>query len=252
MTTAPPVATDGCEPSIEVFPRPAGFSRISVRSECRKDELVRFTYGGVVYNRRLDANGALDVDIDCFLGLSHAVDIAFKDGSVYEATLVADDIDKVAKIAVVWNQTIDLDLHAFEDGAPFNDPRHLWNSRPGSYAAALQAIASSGRGHGFLSSIADSRGSGSRFEVYTYLYPPQRNTGFVKFSVDYQTRGARPFGASCGDGAAAKPGFQVIYTIRGGQAVREFSEFAAVPCGQSMTDAVRFTTDLLPELNVAK
>ena len=256
LAIPPKPGSAACERTIHVQPLPAGFSRIAVDAACLGGQQVRFTYGGVVYDRQLDDAGALRFDIDCFLGAAEPVRVAFKDGAVYDAVPSALDLDKVAKIAVVWNSAVDIDLHAYEEQGAAGGGRHIWASAPGSAIDAIKLIRAEQLGAGYMSSVADAHGTGGHVEVYTFVYPltvaAAASSGHVKFAVDYSTRGSRPAGSSCGDGALAGLDYQLLVSVRGGKPKRQQLSFTPLPCGVTIADQERFNTSAFPELDLSK
>ena len=256
LSISPRPGAAACEPGIRVSPLPAGFSRIAIAASCMSNELVRFTYGGVVFDRQLDTEGALTFDVDCFLGAREPVAIAFKDGAVYEAVPAALDLEKITKIAVVWNAAVDIDLHAYEYPGDLSAGRHVWASAPASVKDVVQRIRAEQIGAGFMSSVADAHGTGSHVEVYTFVYPltvgRRPASDLIRFAVDYSTRGSRPAGQACGDGAFASIDYQLLMSVRGAKPKRSLLSFTPLPCEVTIADQVRYNTSAYPELDLSK
>ena len=87
---------------------------LRITAACHPNETVQISYAGAEFLRKLNAWGALDFTLDCFAGTSSVVDVRFGDNTRKTIPVVARDLDKVSKIAVLWRAPVNLDLHVFE------------------------------------------------------------------------------------------------------------------------------------------
>ena len=102
------------EPEIATEAMSGGRMKLTLKSECRSGQDVKLTYGGATLRQRFDANGYLATVVDCFAGTKDPIELEFAGGLRKSVPTVALDLDRVTKIAVVWQAPVDLDLHAFE------------------------------------------------------------------------------------------------------------------------------------------
>ena len=216
---------------------------LRIGTPCRADQVIRFGYGDATLVRKLDGAGRLELTLDLFAGTASPIAIVFEDGSSRELPARATDLDKLEKIALIWRAPVDLDLHAFEYGATFGQPGHVWAQAPLSAQAAREQTASNRRGRGFLSRSDDGQnggdGSGDKIEVYTFFRFPEQPAGAVSIAVDYASRGELPAGAACGTGPLAEVRFETVVTSRG-RVSREAGVLAPVPCGTPLAADARF------------
>ena len=112
------------EATIAIAALPAGQAGIELRSACRAEEEVQIRYAGLEFFRRLNKEGELKFVFDCIAGSDEAAQFVFLDGSTLQRTISTRDLDLVTKVAVVWRGAVNLDLHAFEYAAEFNQPGH--------------------------------------------------------------------------------------------------------------------------------
>lgn len=233
---------------VSAQPLSAGRMRIDIDSACRAGEPVAVLYGDVRFERALDKAGQLAFVLDLFRGRDGSVAIDFKDQTRLPVDIVANDLDKVSKVAVLWRSPVNLDLHAFEYASIDGKTGHVWAGQPESAETALALAKSEGRGHGFLSFQSDASGGGDKLEVYTFWHVPGQDSGIVTLAVDNATRGSNPAGESCGTGALASVDMRVWRMLRGGTAESEDRILASVPCGRSLPLDVRYNPDSMPSL----
>ena len=249
--TSPPVAV--CGPHIlATEARDGGIMRLVFTSSCRANQDVQLAYGGAVLIRRLDQNGRLDVMLDAFAGAGSDVVLTFADGNTEKRPVVAKDLDKLTKVAVIWSAPINLDLHAFEYSASYGKAGHVWERAASTLVSAREIAAGGRRGRGYLSTSDDGRSLGDKLEVYTFLHHDEQASGVVAMGLDYETRGEIPAGMTCGNGAFAEVRYHVVTLDRRGQTARENGILSPAPCGAKIGTQVRFDPFLLPAIRVQK
>lgn len=239
-------------PEVSTEPLDGGMMRIRIAASCYPNEFVQISYGGAEFIRKLNSYGALDYTLDCFAGTSSAVELRFANGSTKSLPVVANDLDKVSKIAVTWRSGVNLDLHVFEYAAAFNGTGHFWAKSPSTLGAARLQSQSQGRGHGFLSSLDDDKSLGDKLEVYTFFHNDQQSTGAISLALDNETRGEVASGAACGQGALAEVDFQVSILPRNGKPSRQSGVLTRVECGAKLTQEARFNSSAMPGLRIRK
>jgi hypothetical protein len=213
---------------------------------------VQISYGGAEIIRKLNSFGSLDYVLDCFAGAGSGVEVRFADGTSRSLPVVANDLDKVSKIAVVWRSRVNLDLHVFEYAAKYGETGHLWASVPSSLVSARVQGQAGDRGHGFISASDDDKSLGDKLEVYTFYHNDQQSAGAIALALDNETRGENPSGAHCGQGALAEIGFDVSILPRRGQVTRQSGVLTRVECGATLTQDARFNQSALPGLRIRK
>jgi hypothetical protein len=243
----------GCgAPEVTAEPMDGGMMRIRVAAACRPNEAVQISYGGAEMIRRLDAWGALDLPLDCFVGASSSVELRFADGSRKTLPVTANDLDKVSKVAAIWRAPVNLDLHVFEYGAALEAAGHVWAKAPGSAGAAHMKSEAERRGHGFLSAADGEQTLGDKVEVYTFFHNDQQASGSIALALDYETRGESPSGATCGRGALAEVDFRVVILPRGGQPATQSGLLTRVDCGTRISKEARYNQSALPALRIRR
>lgn len=239
-------------PDVKTAPLAAGRMQVTLNSPCRAGQAVVWNYGGAQMAAKLDAAGKLDFVVDCFVGATSPVEMKLVDGTQVSLPVVAHDLDRVSKAAVIWTASVDLDLHALEFTAQHGEPGHVWSGAPVTLETVRERTEKGPRGAGFLSTPAkaDGIGVGDRVEVYTFWHRDGHAAGQITFSVDHATRGATPAGETCGTGALAEVPFRFVVHSRRGQTQRVAGLVAGVPCNATLDAGTRFNAPLLPPLRI--
>lgn len=234
---------------IDVLPLSAGRANIVIQSECRGTELVRLQYAGVEFLRRFDATGQLDFVLDCFAGDSSDIGIVFADGSQERRRVATSDLDRVSKVAIIWNSPVNLDLHAFEYSAAPDSPDHVWVGAPLTEQDARRKITATSKGHGYLSSLSDGSEPGAKLEVYTFFHAKGAQRGVISMALDYESRArSQPSPDTCGTGLYAELEYEAILLERQKAPVRLFRKFASLNCTAKLSGLDRLNHKAVPEI----
>lgn len=250
----PPAAVPAtCDvPQISTDPLIGGRMRIRFTSPCHAAQDLKLTYAGAEFVRKVDASGNFDEIVDCFAGQSSSVDVNFAGGKSKSVPVVAQDLDRVTKIAVFWQAPVNLDLHVFEYAAKSGQKGHVWANAASDAAQAQEALILDHRGHGFMSTIEDGSAGQRKVEVYTLFNYNEQAPGLITMAVDHQTRGQSPNGATCRGGALAEIPFNISIFDRKGQVTSQAGILGAADCGTQLTTATRFDDSVLTPLKIGK
>lgn len=233
-------------PTIEVAPQTGGQRQFKIQSPCRKGELVIGRYGGFIIMERFDGNGNLAFQLDCFQG-DREVDLTFMNN--WRTTNRSCSAVEVAltKVAIVWRDRVDLDLHALEYAAPPGSDYDRAAGNPGSYRTAQSDHLHSGRSRGFMSTVSDGQQLGHNVEVYTLVRHPAEPRGLIAMAVGLGSHSNAVGGELCHN--ARREPLRVdldVYVLEQGTNLRRYERaFAAQPCDGTVT---RFVTNLVPHI----
>jgi hypothetical protein len=232
-------------PAIEIAPKPGGQRQVSIQSPCRKDELVIGRYGGIVIMERLDDSGKLVLQLDCFLG-DREIALTFADDLRATNRACAMPDSALTKVAIVWRDRVDLDLHAFEYAALPGSAYDRSARNPGSYQEARSQSMQSGRSHGFMSTVSDGRQLGHNIEVYTLLHHPAEPRGLIAMAVALGANYDAANVESCNKGRPEPLRVDLdVYVLDSGMKLRSYDRtFAAAACGAPPV----FATSLIPNI----
>jgi hypothetical protein len=244
----PAKGTSCAVPAVEITPVPGGRQQLRVRSPCRKNELIIGNYGEIVIMARLDQSGNLALQVDCFLG-DREITLTFADGQ--RATNHACEMAEstLTKVAIVWQDHVNLDLHALEYAALPGSVHDRSARNPGSYQEAETEFVQSGRSHGFISTVSDGQQLGHNIEVYTLVRHPTESRGLIALVVGLGNNDAANTEAC----ASSRGGpFRVdidVYVLEPGMKLRSYERtFAATPCDGA---SPRFVANLVPNILLA-
>ena len=170
----PPSASPAPTPaqSVSAFGLPCGFAvtatampgamvALDVMDPCRPDTELEISHANLSFAARTDVMGLLTVDIPA---LETPAFITIRSDTGEEAMAIAGlpDLGAYARVAIAWNGDLGLELHAFENGADFGAPGHIWQEAPGNIAETLAG------GSGFLTLLGDPRIPQSpQVQIYT-------------------------------------------------------------------------------------
>ena len=233
---------------VSASPLPGGRLQIAIDSPCRRAQNVTLQYGGYDIVRRIGPGGQANVALDLFMGTAATVTAAFADGSSLVLDAGAGGMSDVSKVALIWQSPVDLDLHALEGGGAFGKQGHRWSGAVSTMDAAKADSTENGRGAGFMSSIDDGAHEGTKIEVYTFVHSPEQDTGAVSMLIDYASRGAKPQGEMCGQGALAEIPFTVVILDRKGRTATENGIVPAAKCGEALAGNARYLRGAVPDL----
>ena len=245
-------ARGACFPAqVTAGPLPGGRVRIETQASCRSQTWT-IRYGSVVFASNLNGSGHGVFDLDLFQGVRVAVVAEFGAGEQQAVLLPAVDLTNISKVAIIWQGTENIDLHAYEYTANHGGAGHVWSGAPATPEDVLRRSETDRKGHGFHSSYAAGGDTpGSRVQTYTFLHHPSEPNGTVSMAVDYVSRGALPEGERCGTGAKAQISLQVFVLDRNGMRT-ENQVLPAVPCGQELRERKRYQTGLLPDMKTRR
>ncbi len=241
-------------PEPKTIALPAGMMSISVRSSCRRQQAVTVSYAGLEFKRRFDADGGLDMTIDCIFGAAQPVIMTLVDGKTVSVPMSCLDLDRVSKVALIWRQPVDLDLHVFERPAAPGTAGLISMARPGMRDVARDLATTERAARGFMSSLGSAKAydgaDGVRMTVYTAFHPPQTTTQTIPVAIDFATRGDTARGETCVGGSLASPVYEIVRLTARGQVTREEGQFAALTCGAVVAPTFRFNQSLHAPLRI--
>jgi hypothetical protein len=233
-------------PIIEVASQIGGQRQFRIQSPCLKGELVTGRYGGFQIVERFDADGNLAFQLDCFQG-DREVDLTFMDNwhttnrfcSAVEGTLT--------KVAIVWRESVDLDLHALEYAAPPGSDYDRSGRNPGSFLTAQSDYFRDGRSHVFMSTVSDGQQLGQNVEVYTLVRHPVEQRGLIAMAVGLGSRNSVVGGEPCSKRGREPLRVHLdVYVLEQGTNLRSYErEFVTEPCDATPTYLV---TNLVPNI----
>jgi len=169
-----------CETALNAAPAAAGMVRLEVVARCRPGAVVEITHDRLSFAARLGADGTRTIAVPAMAERAAFV-AALADGTVLTTVARQPEAAGLDRVALQWQGHTGMHLHAYEGGAGFGDPGHVWASAPGTPKAAQ-----AGR-RGFLSVLGDPDLARPRMaEVYTY--PRGRGTpeGGTEIAVEVE------------------------------------------------------------------
>ena len=210
-----------CENALSAEPGPAGLVRLRITASCRPGAVVEITHDRLSFAARLGSDGTRTLAVPAMAERAAFV-AALADGTVLTAVARQPGAAAYSRVALQWQGRTGMHLHAYEGGAGFGDPGHVWAEAPGTPEAAKAGK------RGFLSVLGDPDLARPRIaEVYTYPRgrgAPDGGTGItVEVEVTEANCGRQIAGETllrAGDGTLRSTGLSL--EVPGCAAVGEF------------------------------
>ena len=186
----------------------AGRTRLSVAAPCHAGTTAELTYSGIRFAVPLDEAGVGEI---MTLGLEPNVDalLRFTDGVEIDFDLPFKGMNRVSRVAMVWDMPVNLELNALEFGASPGTDQHVRPENPRTFRDVRR------RGGGFLHSFRSTGGAGQNVDIYSHYKRAGGAQGVVRMMIDFASRNRERLDGTCGDGALAAPQFLVIRSDSG-------------------------------------
>ncbi|NEX48039.1 hypothetical protein [Pseudotabrizicola algicola] len=121
---APDLAASDCDVKFDLVPQSGAVIGLSLLAPCHADQRVVVKHAGLAVTARTSGSGALSTTLPALTGLA-VVEVGFADGTKAQASLPVPDFANVQRFAVQWQDKDSFQLHAFENGAGYNQPGHI-------------------------------------------------------------------------------------------------------------------------------
>lgn len=206
----------------------SGLLTIRIRSECRRGQKVRATYGYTEFQAQFDAEGAAKFDIVLTEPKGEVV-LQYTDRAQEKVDATFASLPVVLRISILWDTPVDLNLHVVE-------PRGIVGGM-GDAAVVMPGAAS--RTLGKIDLNDDGLGFGPFQESYVLANRLQSPDVTFWIGVENASRGRVPAGAHCQGGEYAKVPLTIVVADRGVIKKRNF-ELVPQPCGLTLDDRAYF------------
>ena len=216
-----------CEipPAMTIDVRRGARTVVSVIADCQANTVAELHYSGLRLAVPLDANGRGQATVLGFEANAPALMI-FRNGEKIDFDLPFKGINRVSRVALVWDLPITLELNALEFGAGLDSEGHVRPANPRSFDDVRR------EGGGFLSSYRSAYGKGQNIEIYTHWARRSGDSGIVKMMVDFASRNRDRLQGTCGTGPYAAPQFLIMRSIRGRVERPILRRLAALDCSR--------------------
>jgi hypothetical protein len=169
----------------------------------------------------------------------------FEDGKVETVAASAPEAQRLKRVALVWTDPVDLDLHAFEYGAPIGGENHVWSGAPRDFRSVRRT------GGGFLQRFEPAADGLPSIEVYSFWESRRSRSGVVSLALDFADRGDLPAGAFCEQGDLAAPSYRVVRSLKGDVKRGRQGGLAPVSCGRELATRARYLRQAVEDLRIS-
>ena len=160
------VAVDACNITLDLMAESNAMIGVTLIAPCQPDQRVVLRQGGLAVTGQTTSTGALFTAIPAFETQS-LVEVAFPDGQKHSAEIAMPELATLRRFAVQWQADDAFQVHAFENGAGYDEPGHISAADPNRPLAGMPAKG------GFLTLAGDSTTENPLLaEVYTFPADP--------------------------------------------------------------------------------
>lgn len=185
--------TLACNLLLEAKAMPAAMVDLTLDAPCQANARATIHHQGMIFTTITDDDGGFEIMVPA-LAQGAVFIVAFDDGEGAMANTEVPDLARYDRAVLQWQGDIDVALHAFERGAHFGGPGHVWMNAAGSMEGVV-------RGEGGYIMRLGFEGTTNPFmaEVYTFPTATVSNEGTVELSVE-----AEITASNCGRDVAAQ------------------------------------------------
>ncbi len=173
-----------CDISLDTLLRPGAEIELIIGAACRPNQMFTVTHAAIAFSEMTGADGTAIVQ---FPALERSADISveFADGASSTTSLIVPDTETILRAGISWRGVADIELNAYEFGAPANSPGHISPQTPRDYRAARIL------GGGFLTELGSLDVAGAA-HASVYSMPLSRATpdGIITLSLRMGDAGA--------------------------------------------------------------
>jgi len=222
-------------------------TRVLVVAPCHAGTVAELTYAGLRLAVPLDETGQGGIVALGFEPTSPAL-LIFDNGEKIDFDLPFRGIDRVQRVALIWDDPIALELNALEFGAAPGTDGHVSTRNRKSFQDVRRT------GGGYLASYQPRDGVGQNVQVYTFWQRRGGATGVVEMKIDFASRDRERLEGTCGDGPYAAPRFLVLRSEHGRLERPVIRQLMRLPCSKVHTEDGdnRLISDAVSDLVVAR
>lgn len=125
-----PSAGPDCTMQFDLIAQPGAMIGLTLLAPCHPEQRVVLRHAGLAVTGKTSASGALFAAIPALTAAAE-VEAAFASGEEATASLAVPDFQSVRRFAVQWQDADAFQLHAFENGAGYDQPGHISASYTG-------------------------------------------------------------------------------------------------------------------------
>ena len=139
-------------------------------------------------------------------------------------------MDRVSRVAVVWDMPVELELNAIEFDGTIGSPDHVHPENPRGFDEVRRS------GGGFLDTYRGYAGIGQNAQIYTFWHRKGGRHGVVELMIDFASRSRDGLEGTCGDGIYAAPNFLVLRSEDGRIERPVIRKLAAIDCSSTVKE----------------
>ena len=170
-------ATPDCQPRLTAAALPGAMVGLQLTAACHPLTPVTINHGAIAFVERTDDDGRLALEIPA-LAVSAQFSAALAGLEPVDTRLEVPAATDFHRVAVAWQGDAGIELHAFEFGAAYDHPGHVWRGNPRDVGWALRA-------EGGYSTLLGTRDHSKPQMAEIYSFPADaRGDGSVHLTVE--------------------------------------------------------------------
>ena len=120
-----------CAMKFDLVPQAFALIGISLLAPCHPEQRIVLKHAGLAVTARTSASGALLTTLPALTAVAE-VEATFSSGEKARASLPMPDFVEIVRFAVQWQDKDAFQLHAFENGAGYDQPGHISSAFTGT------------------------------------------------------------------------------------------------------------------------
>lgn len=241
-TAEQPARECDVSPTLTLDLVPGAMTGVIVDSPCHAGTVAELAYDGLRFAIELDDRGTGSVAAPGFQGSAEAA-LSLEGREPMAFNLPFRNIERIDRVAVAWEATDGLALHALEFGARPGSSGHVSPTAPRSFEDVRRA------GGGWLSAYEPAKGKGQRIEVYSFWRRHAGPVGVVHLGFD---PGHPTQAADCEGAAAAGTDYKVLRSVAGHVERPRLGRIGAIDCTVLAGGRERYIGDAVDDLIVRR
>lgn len=134
-----PAVADTCARSLRLAAAPQAMIGVSLVAPCAPDTRVVIGHAGLAITGKTNAEGSLFLSIPA-LDVEATVNVRFPDATEIEQSVRVPAMATLRRMGVQWQNADAFQLHAFENGAGYNEPGHVSAARQHTPTTGLAGV----------------------------------------------------------------------------------------------------------------
>ena len=125
----PAIVGADCAVTLDLIDDTNAMIGVTLLAPCNPNADVIIAHAGMVFTAKTMASGALFLSLPA-LTETAKVAVKFSNGDMAESSIAMPDVTALRRFVMQWPDQDGFAIHAYQNGAGFDDPGHIWADHP--------------------------------------------------------------------------------------------------------------------------